>query len=155
MLILIAGLVIFLGTHSVNLLAPAWREHMVTRLGLVSWKGLYALVSLAGFVLIVAAYVPRNHLGQWLGHPMLAGVKLWAFGHLLATGFVHDVVLFGAFLVWAILGFGILRRRDRHSGNSYPSGRLTFDALTAVLGVAAWAIFALRLHVWLIGVRPL
>jgi uncharacterized membrane protein len=191
MLILIAGLLIFLGTHSVNLLAPAWRERRVTRLGLMPWKGLYALVSLAGFVLIVygfgvarmtpqllyvppvglrhlnslftllafvlivAAYVPRNHLKQWLGHPMLAGVKLWAFGHLLATGFVHDVVLFGAFLVWAILGFGISRRRDRQSGKTYPAGTLTADALIVALGVAAWAIFALMLHVRLIGVQPL
>jgi uncharacterized membrane protein len=190
MSILILGLVIFLGAHSVRMLVPDWRERMIARIGAMPWKGLYSLVSIIGFVLIVvgfgiartqphllymppmwlrhlnalftlvafvlvfAAYVPRNHLKQWIGHPMLAGVKLWALGHLLATGFLRDVVLFGAFLLWAVVDFGVSRRRDRAAGTAYPRGTLGFDALTVVVGVAAWAIFAFLLHARLIGVNP-
>jgi uncharacterized membrane protein len=54
--LLILGLVIFLGVHSVGMIAPPWRERMVTRLGEVPWKGLYSAASLVGFVLIVWGY---------------------------------------------------------------------------------------------------
>jgi uncharacterized membrane protein len=188
--ILILGLVLFLGAHSVHMLAPGFRDRVVARIGLWPWKGLYSLVSVIGFVLIVigfgmaraqpqllyapplwlrhlnalftlvafvlvaAAYVPRNHLKAKIGHPMLAGVKLWALGHLLATGFLHDVVLFGAFLAWAVADFAVSRRRDRAAGVVYPAGAAMGDVLVAVAGVAAWAIFAFLLHLRLLGVSP-
>ena len=56
MLKLVTGLVIFLGVHSIRILAPAWRERMVARLGAAPWKGLYSVASLVGFVLIVGGY---------------------------------------------------------------------------------------------------
>ncbi len=188
--LLILGLVLFLGMHSVHMLAPGFRDRVVARIGLWPWKGLYSLVSIAGFVLIVigfgmahmdshllyapppwlkhlnalftliafvlfaAAYVPRNHLKAKIGHPMLAGVKLWALGHLLAIGFERDVVLFGAFLVWAVADFAVSRGRDRAAGIVYPAGTAVGDVLAVVIGVAAWAIFAFLLHLRLIGVSP-
>jgi uncharacterized membrane protein len=121
---------------------PAWLRH------------LNALFTLTAFVLIAAAYVPRNHLKAKIGHPMLAGVKLWALGHLLAIGYLHDVVLFGAFLVWAVADFAVSRRRDRATGVAYPAGTATGDVLAIIAGVAAWAIFAFLLHLRLIGVSP-
>lgn len=56
MLQLVAGLVIFLGVHSVSIVARDWRERMVGRLGPLAWKALYAIASLVGFVLIVRGY---------------------------------------------------------------------------------------------------
>jgi uncharacterized membrane protein len=50
--LLIIGLVLFLGVHSVAIFAPALRARTIHRLGEGAWKGLYALVSLVGFVLI-------------------------------------------------------------------------------------------------------
>lgn len=52
MSLLIVGLVLFLGVHSVAILAPAFRTRAIQRLGEGTWKGLYALLSLIGFVLI-------------------------------------------------------------------------------------------------------
>src|SRR6202051_2462884 len=52
MSLLIVGLVLFLGVHSVAIVAPALRARTIHRLGEGAWKGPYALVSLAGFVLI-------------------------------------------------------------------------------------------------------
>lgn len=121
---------------------PAWLRHV------------NALFTLVAFVLIAAAYVPRNHLKAKLGHPMLAGVKLWAIGHLLAVGYLHDVVLFGAFLVWAVADFAVSRRRDRAAGTAYGRGTPAFDAIAVAVGVAAWAVFAFLLHQRLIGVNP-
>ncbi len=50
--LLIAGLVLFLGVHSVAIVAPTFRARAIQRMGDGAWKGLYALISLAGFVLI-------------------------------------------------------------------------------------------------------
>jgi uncharacterized membrane protein len=188
--LLILGLILFLGVHSLHMLAPGFRDRVAARIGLMPWKGLYSLVSIAGlvlivigfgmaravphllytppawlrhlnalftlvaFVLIAAAYVPRNHLKAKIGHPMLAGVKLWALGHLLAIGYLHDMVLFGAFLVWAVADFAVSRRHDRATGTVYPAGTATGDVLAVVIGLAAWAIFAFLLHLRLIGVSP-
>ncbi|HEU4458285.1 MAG TPA: NnrU family protein [Methylibium sp.] len=56
MLLLLLGLVIFLGAHSTRIVADGWRDGVVARIGAKRWKGLYALVSLVGFVLIVVGY---------------------------------------------------------------------------------------------------
>jgi uncharacterized membrane protein len=114
-----------------------------------------ALFTLLAFVLVAAAYVPRNHLKAKLGHPMLLGVVVWASGHLMATGMLHDVVLFGAFLSWALLMAVALRQRDRVTGVRYPAGTWAGDALALAIGGGAWLVFALWLHRWLIGVNPL
>jgi uncharacterized membrane protein len=189
--ILILGLVVFLGVHSIRIVAGDWRTQQIARLGAGPWKGLYALASLVGLVLIVygyglaraeplilwtppvwmrfvaalltipafvllaAAYVPGNRIKAAIGHPMVAGVKLWAFAHLLANGTPASAVLFGAFLVWAVVYLASARRRDRTAGIRYPAGAYRGDAVTVVVGLIAWAAFAFLLHGWLIGVRPL
>lgn len=122
---------------------PVWLRH------------LNALFTLVAFVLLAAAYVPRNRLKARIGHPMLAGVALWALGHLLATGNQQDVLLFGAFFLWAAADFVVSRRRDRLAGVSYPLETMTGNTLTLVIGLVAWTVFALWLHRWLIGVDPL
>jgi uncharacterized membrane protein len=191
MALLILGLVLFLGVHSLRIFANGWRTRQRARLGEMRWKGLYSVASIVGFVLIVwgfgltrqhpavlyvppvglrhlnglftllafvlvaAAYVPANHLKAKLGHPMLAGVKVWAFGHLLATGMLHDVVLFGAFLLWAIVDFASARRRDRADGVVYPAGTVKGDIIAVAAGVVGWFVFAWWLHTWLIGVNPM
>jgi uncharacterized membrane protein len=191
MLLLILGLVIFLGAHSIRIFANNWRSAQIARIGAQRWKGLYALTSLIGlaliivgfgnarmhpvllytppawlrevnipltliaFVLVSAAYAPGNRIKTKIGHPMLAGVKTWAFGHLLATGMLCDVVLFGAFLLWAIADFAVSRRRDRVAGVVYPPGSLNGDLSAVAAGVIVWVIVAFWLHTFLIGVNPL
>lgn len=53
---LIVGLVLFLGVHSVRIVADDWRSAVIARRGAGAWKGLYTLASLAGFGLIVWGY---------------------------------------------------------------------------------------------------
>ncbi len=53
---LIVGLVLFLGVHSVSIVAPAARDRWAAALGENGWKGLYSVLSLAGLVLIVVGY---------------------------------------------------------------------------------------------------
>ena len=113
-----------------------------------------ALLTLISFVLLAAAYVPGNAIKARVHHPMVLGVKVWALAHLLANGTVAHVVLFGSFLAWAVWNFIASRKRDRAEGTVYPPGRSGATAITVVAGVVAWAVFALLLHGWLIGVKP-
>lgn len=56
MLALVAGLVVFLGVHSVRIVADPWRTRTIARLGEGPWKGLYSVLALVGLVLIVWGY---------------------------------------------------------------------------------------------------
>ena len=85
---------------------------------------------------------------------MVLGVKLWAFGHLLATAKLADLVLFGAFLLWAILCYRAARRRDRALGTTGAAGAMGGTLVTLVVGVVAWAAFAFWAHAAWIGIAP-
>ena len=56
MTLLILGLVLFLGVHSARVFAEGWRGRFIAQRGEMAWKGLYAVLSIAGFVLIVWGY---------------------------------------------------------------------------------------------------
>ena len=191
MLLLVLGLVLFLGVHSVRIFADDWRTAQIARRGARPWKLGYTMLSIAGlalivvgygearsvttmlwvppvwtrhvaiplvliaFVLLAAASIPGTKLKAAVHHPMVLGVKTWAFAHLIANGSVADVVLFGSFLVWAIVDYASLRRRDRRDGIVYLPGSWGRDAIAVVVGVAAGVIFALWLHRPLTGVNPM
>jgi uncharacterized membrane protein len=190
MTFLVAGLVLFVGVHSVRLVAPQWRARFIATYGDKTWKLVYSVdsllalalivygfglsradpvflwnpplwtrdvaipLTLIAFILFAASGGPANHIKQKLGHPMYAGVKVWAFAHLLANGRLGDVLLFGTLLVWAIAGFAISRRRDRRAGITYPAGNLPNTVITLLIGCAVWLVFTYYLHGMLIGVQP-
>ncbi len=134
--------------------AQARLQPVLLYVPLPTLRTLNLLLTLAASVLICAAYVPRNHIKQAVGHPMLAGVILWALGHLLVTGMVHDAVLFVAFLLWASADFITSRWRDWASGTRYPTGTRQGDVQVLVIGIAAWVVVAFWLHRLLIGMSP-
>ncbi|HUA81393.1 MAG TPA: NnrU family protein [Dyella sp.] len=189
--VLILGLILFLGLHSIRIVADDWRVRQIERIGLNRWKAIYSVLAILGFVLIcvgfgmarrqpvllyipplwlrhlnalfmlialillAAARIPNNHIKAKLGHPQVLAVKTWAFGHLLATGMLHDVVLFAPFLLWAIVLFQASRKRDRRLGTAYPPGTVKGTVLAVVAGIVIWALFAFWLHTLLIGVSPM
>lgn len=88
---LIAGLVIFLGVHSIAIVAPDWRERAIARVGPATWKVLYSVAALAGFLLIVGGYAQARldpvilyHPPVWMRH-LAALLMLPVFPLLLAT----------------------------------------------------------------------
>lgn len=190
MALLITGLAIFLGIHSLRIVAGSWRQAQIARLGEKSWKLGFSVVSAVGLVLIIwgygvareapvilwnspvamrhiagllnlvafillaATYVPRNHIKAKFHHPMVLGVKAWSLGHLLANGTLADVLLFGSFLIWAVVSFISARKRDRREGTTYAAGTAGGTLVAVIVGTIAWAAFAFWLHGLLIGVRP-
>lgn len=116
-------------------------------------RHLTALLTLLAFVFLAAAYVPRNAIKARLHHPMVLAVKVWALAHLLVIGTVSHVVLFGSFLVWAVLCFRAARRRDQRLDVRYEAGKARATVITVALGGLAWSLFALWGHGWLVGIR--
>ncbi len=121
----------------------------------VAMRHVAALLTLASFVLLAAAYVPGNGIKARLHHPMVLAVKVWALAHLLANGNLAHVILFGSFLLWAIADYASARRRDRAAGTRYPRGRAGSTGVTVFVGLAGWVVFAFWLHGMLIGISPL
>ncbi|NCW00561.1 MAG: protein NrnU [Betaproteobacteria bacterium] len=218
---LIAGLLIFLGVHSLRIFDEGLRSRLMHRWGEAPFKTAYSLLSVLGFglliygygqarlqpipiydlptglrhasillvwfsmVLLIAAYVPGNWFKQRLRHPMVLGVKLWAFAHLLSNGNAADLLLFGSFLLWAIASFRAARQRDKAAAEqaldaspdavaaampfSKPADsvptltgtriaspvKASATAITVVLGSLIWAGFLFDWHASLIGVQPM
>lgn len=188
MTMLLVGLAVFLGMHSVSIFAPQWRGAMASRMGTLPWKGLYSAVSIVGFALLwkgyalarlepipiyvppaglrhvaallmlpvfpllLAAYLP-GRIKTLAVHPMLVAVKLWAVSHLLANGMLADIVLFGAFLAWAVMDRISLKRRAPTDTPSLPRSAIN-DAIVVIGGLALYGVFVGRWHEALIGVAP-
>ena len=102
MLLLIVGLVAFLGLHSVRVVAEPWRERQIAALGPGLWKGLYSAASLGAFVLLVWGFA-RARAGApvlWTVPPAMhyltAALVLVAFV-LLAAAYVPGTRIKAAF----------------------------------------------------------
>ncbi|MGQ7847960.1 NnrU family protein [Granulosicoccus sp. 3-233] len=149
-LVSLLGLVLIVMGYSATRLNPVFIWTPPLALSHVS-----ALLMLLSFILLAAAYIPGTRMKAALGHPMVLGVKVWAVAHLLANGRLGDIVLFGAFLVWAIVDYAASRRRDRRDGIvRQPAAGISRDAMAVVIGGLAWFAFAFWLHLVLIGVSP-
>ena len=192
MIVFLTGLVLFLGIHSVSIVAPGWRNAQIARRGEGAWKGIYSIVSAVGlallvvgygmarrepvvlytppvalrhiallvmlpvFPLLLAAYLP-GRIRSVAKHPFLLATKLWATAHLLANGTLVDVLLFGAFLVWAVADRISVRRRavaEAHDAPAAPARPMN-DAIAIVGGLVSYGVIVFWAHRWLIGVSPL
>lgn len=183
MAVFLAGLIIFFGSHLFTAWAQGPRDALVAHLGEGGYKGIYSLVALAGFVLIVmcwsdasaaslyvtpywlrhvtyllmlialvllaAAYLPAGKIAAATKHPMLAGVKVWAFAHLLVNGEVRSVILFGAFLAYAVIDRIAVKRR---AAPTRAAGPIQNDVIAIVVGAAAYGVIAFWGHRYIAGV---
>ena len=188
MTIFLTGFLLFFGIHCISILNESWRNRMVNKVGEWPWKGIYSLVSISGFILmvwgyglarydaavlytpplwlqhfslllllpvfplLVAAYFP-GRIKAVVKHPMLISTKLWAVAHLLSNGTLVDVILFGAFLAWAIVDrISIEHRQPRPTpGAPYSSFN---DIIACVAGLSLYIAFAFWLHELFIGIQP-
>lgn len=105
-------------------------------------------------ILLLAAYIPGTRIKSVTGHPMAASIKLWGLSHLLANGNLQDIILFGAFMLWAIFDYRASRRRDKKLQVKYRVAGVGRDIAAVVAGIGLWVAFAFYLHNWLFGVSP-
>lgn len=191
MLILVLGLIVFLGVHLSGMFASQMRAKIIAERGRIFWMIPYTLVSLFGFYLIIKGYgaawqdpvilyeVPSwtkhiamvlvllafvafpqsyvsGNIGKALKHPQLVAVKLWAVAHLITNGDLASVVLFGSFLLWAVvLRISLKRRVAAGLAKDNSGGPALNDVISTVVGVALYALFVVFAHEYLFGVSPI
>src|SRR5262249_24624927 len=96
-------------------------------------RHLTALLVLPAIVCITAAYFPGD-INRKLKHPMLVGVKLWAFAHLLANGDLGSIILFGSILGWAVYDRISLKHRTDPGAPPIPQGGRKNDVIAVIVG---------------------
>ncbi len=184
---LIFGIVVFAGVHLFSMLLPGQRDALKTRMGEGPYKGVYALVSLAGLALMIwgfwsltsdpatssVVYEPargarhatmllvllgfislsgfhgKGYLKRWLRNPFSIGIVLWSAGHLLANGMLHDVLLFGTFLVLAVLDIVLSMARGKRPGHE---PQIRSDMIAVISGVVLYAVFLFGVHPYIFNV---
>jgi len=114
-------------------------------------KHITLALMLPAVILFVASYM-RGHIYTTLKHPMLASVKLWAAAQLLANGDLGSIILFGAFLGWAVVDRISLKRRADAGGPPIPGGGWGNDAIAGAGGVVGYLALAFAFHPVVIGV---
>ncbi len=127
-------------------------EPQIVYLPPVGLRHVAALLMLPVFPLLLAAYLP-GRLQRLAKHPMLVAVKFWALAHLLANGMLADVLLFGSFLLWAVLDRISLKRRADRPRPMAPSSALN-DVIAVIGGLAIYGAFVMAWHQRLFGVAP-
>ena len=121
---------------------PAFMRHVTI---LLMWPSI---------VLVVAAYLP-GHIKRAAKHPMLAGVKLWAFAHLLSNGDLGSIILFGSFLGWAVYDRIAVKRREAAgevTNIQFADGGWTNDVIALLIGTFVYFALGYTFHPAIIGV---
>ena len=138
-LLILAGLVlIILGYRGAHFVAvydpPSWGIHLNNLL-------MFLAVALMG------AGQSKGRARSWLRHPMLTGVLVWAFAHLLVNGDVASLILFGWMAIWALTSMAVINAREPAWVRPAPgpwSGDIRLFVITAVI----YALIA-TVHTWL------
>jgi uncharacterized membrane protein len=118
---------------------PAWTRHIVE---VLMWPA---------SIMITAAYIPGN-IKRVLKHPMLAGVKTWAFAHLCANGDLGGIILFGSVLAWAVYDRITLKRRTDPGAPPIPIGGTKNDIIAIIIGTIIYLALGFVFHPIVIGV---
>ena len=118
---------------------PAWTRHIVV---VLMWPA---------SIMVAAAYIPGN-IKRVLKHPMLAGVKTWAFAHLCANGDLGEIILFGAVLAWAVYDRITLKHRTDPGAPPIPVGGGKNDIIAVIVGTIIYLALGFVFHPIVIGV---
>jgi len=118
---------------------PAWTRHIVV---VLMWPA---------SIMVTAAYIPGN-IKRKLKHPMLAGVKTWAFAHLCANGDLGGIILFGSVLAWAVYDRVTLKYRVDAGAPPIPVGGGRNDLIAIVVGTILYLALGFVFHPIVVGV---
>jgi uncharacterized membrane protein len=119
--------------------APRWMGHLTMT------------AMLPAGILLAAAYLPNN-LRRFVRHPFLWGFILWASSHLLVTGDLGSLILFGGIGSFAVFYmWSVNRRGAQDSKKEVP---LYMDVLLISVGLIAYGVI-LYAHPYIFGVSAL
>lgn len=118
---------------------PGWTRHIVV---VLMWPA---------SIMVAAAYIPGN-IKRVLKHPMLAGVKTWAFAHLCANGDLGGMILFGSVLAWAVYDRITLKHRTDPGAPPIPVGGTRNDIIAIIVGTIIYLALGFVFHPIVVGV---
>jgi len=150
-IILVVGLILFLGVHSFRMVAPGSRDRLVARLGVGAYKGIYSVASLAGFALIIWGFSRASADGGMVYAPPMA------LRHVNFALMLPALIL----AVASLLPPGHIRRFARHPlliGTAlWAFAHLIVNGETAAVvlfgGFFVWAVIELAAQSWRPGVQ--
>jgi len=117
---------------------PAWTMHLNNLLMLLA-------------LFLVAAKHAKSSVKHFVRHPMLAGVKIWAFAHLIVNGDLASILLFGGLLAWAVVAMIGSSARDgawERPPKGNMAGLIRHGIITVVVFVVIVAIHGPLLGVY-------
>ena len=109
-----------------------------------------ALLMLSFFTLFLAPYFPGK-ISTITKHPQLFAVMLWTLSHLLVSGNIADLLLFGSFFVWAVADLISMRHRVSRPVHGLKKSAIN-DVIIVMAGLLLYGIFVIYLHKILIGI---
>ena len=139
-LISLAGLISMIYGFSESSFQPLWTP--------ANWSRDF-LIALMPFsiILLCAADIPNN-IKRIVRHPMLLGISLWGFGHLIANGDLASAILFTSFAVYSVINIVTVNRRGNYEPPEAVSHR--WDLGVVALGLAVFTLL-FYIHGWLTG----
>ncbi len=175
MINLILGLVLWSGFHMFKRLAPDLRARMGTRgkafaaIGILAglvlmiigyreaegaffWGHHPATAGINNLLMLLSVYLfavsgMKTRLARRMRHPMLAGVKLWAIGHLLVNGDTPSFVLFGGLFAWALVEMIVINRAEPN-WTPPPPAPMSREIIAVVATVVLYVVITV-IHTWL------
>jgi len=167
--LLILGIIIFFSIHLVPIFPL--KNILINRLGKNKYKGLFSLIALVGFLMIIYSYsrtdfypiwnplpyskeialllMPisiillvaaniQTNIKKFIKHPMLIGILIWSFVHLIANGDLRSIILFASFGVYALID--IIFSNKVLTTNNTANYTLTKDIIVVIIGLLVYAI---------------
>ena len=138
LLLVLAIVLMVAGYRSISFIPlyqpPPWTVHV---------NNLLMLVAIA----LLGMGQSKGRTRSWFRHPMLMGVTVWAFAHLLVNGDLASLILFLGLAAWANVHMAIISAQEPHWERPVPGsavGDLRLLAITLVLYAIITAI-----HTWL------
>lgn len=117
-----------------------------------SW-GSHVAILLMLFAFILMPFNMRSSRFRFITHhPFLLSVILWSVAHLFANADSASVLLFGSFLVWAVINYISVRKRNNPLP---PVAPLIADVIAIIAGIGLWVLFIVFAHAFLFGVSPI
>ena len=99
-------------------------------------------------ILLAAANIQTN-IKKFIKHPMLIGILIWSFVHLIANADLRSIILFGSFGLYALID--IFFSKKVLTTNIEVKYTLSKDIMVIIIGLVAYLIIVYY-HQFIAGV---
>jgi uncharacterized membrane protein len=110
-----------------------------------------AYLILIANILIVSAYIPNNHVKKFIKHPMLLGILVWSFSHIMFNQNLNHLILFSTFSIFSILMIIGINLRDKKIKTKSISFKYRSTFIVLTLGITCYTI-SFYTHKYIAGV---